>query len=461
MQTPATTDRSFGAMNFATAQLGDERRTRRLVDLADRVSRHPGGTLPDKLKSPADLKALYRLCRRREVTHHAVLTPHCAVTQQRIAQATHTLLVLHDATELDYTSNTSLTGLGQIGDGRGRGYVCQNSLVIDPQSYEVIGLASQLLHRRVEGIGRESRKQRRLRQSRESRLWLQGTAGLPADSNLVDVCDRGADTFEFLEHEMRSGRRFVIRSSQNRRLQGPQDAAQRYLHDEIRRQAPCAEKTLEIAGHPGRKKRTVRLQIATLPVTVLAPAKQQGEHGNEPLSLWVVRVWEIGPPRGEAPLEWLLLTNEPLHAPADAQRVIAWYEARWVIEEYHKALKTGCGIENLQFTAEERLEPVIALLSVVALTLLNLRAAARSEDAKTRPATQVVSRDYVDLLSAWRYQEVLPLTVHEFFFALARLGGHQNRKRDKKPGWLVLWRGWTTLQAMLTGAVAAKRKKCG
>ena len=220
-------------------------------------------------------------------------------------------------------------------------------------------------------------------------------------------------------------------------------------------------RAVEIAGRPGRKKRTAPLNIAFGPVTLLAPQKKQGEHGTKPLTLWGVRVWEAPPPKGEKPLEWILLTNEPLHTAADAERVIAWYEARWVIEEFHKAMKTGCGIEQLQFTAEERLQPAIALLSIVALTLLNLRTAARTPQAKSRPATQVVSRDYVELLSAWRYQQPRDLTIHEFFYALARLGGHQNRKHDKAPGWLILWRGWTSLQAMLAGARVARRKKCG
>ena len=68
----------------------------------------------------------------------------------------------------------------------------------------------------------------------------------------------------------------------------------------------------------------------------------------------------------------------------------------------------------------------------------------------------------VRVLSGWRYEQVRDnLTVWEFFFALARLGGHQNRKHDKRPGWLVLWRGWNTLQAMLDGAEAIRRKICG
>ena len=43
----------------------------------------------------------------------------------------------------------------------------------------------------------------------------------------------------------------------------------------------------------------------------------------------------------------------------------------------------------------------------------------------------------------------------------ARLGGHQNRKCDGHPGWLVLWRGWMKLQAMLDDYLAARLRKCG
>jgi hypothetical protein len=113
-------------------------------------------------------------------------------------------------------------------------------------------------------------------------------------------------------------------------------------------------------------------------------------------------------PQGEKPIEWLLLTNEPVQTLADAQRVVEWYERRWIIEEYHKGMKTGCGIEDLQFTAVERLEPAIALLSAVALTLLNLRDVSRRSDAHTRPATAVVAEEYVEVLSLWRHGKTRP-----------------------------------------------------
>ena len=173
-----------------------------------------------------------------------------------------------------------------------------------------------------------------------------------------------------------------------------------------------------------------------------------------------MRVWEAHPPQGAKAIEWLLLTNEPVTTLGDALRVIGWYQTRWVIEEFHKALKTDCRVEAMQFTDTSRLEPMIAVLSTVATTLLNLRAASQLPDAKTRPATTLVDRAYVDLLSRWRYGRVKALTVHDFFFALARLGGHQNRRGDKRPGWLILWRGWTALQTMVDGAELNQRK-CG
>lgn len=457
-------NRSFGAVHFATAELGNQLRTARLTTLADQIARHPDGSLPQKLKSPAALKAAYRLMDCDRVTHAAVLAPHRAWTLQQIGTHPGPLLVIHDSTELDYTGLESLEDLGQIGNGKRRGYLCQNSLVVDPLTREVVGLVNQVLYRRPKAPQNEPKAQGRRRKNRESRLWLMGTAGLPGDRRLVDVADQGADTTEFLEHEFRSERRFVIRSRHDRMvLPGHgEDVAPRHLRALLGEQSPRGHKTLKLPARDGQAARTARLAITWAAVRVIPPKQPRGEHGQEPLPLWAVRVWEPDPPKGQEPLEWFLLTNEPVETLEGALRVIGWYECRWIVEEYHKAMKTGCDIEELQFTTEDRLQPMIALLSVVALTLLHLRDVSRRPDAQTRPATEVVSADYVEVLNAWRHKRVeANLTVHEFFYALARLGGHQNRKHDKQPGWLVLWRGWMTLHAMNLGADTVRLRKPG
>lgn len=458
-------ERSFGEIHFGAAELGNKTRTKRLVKVADALVRHPGGTLPQKINDPAALQAMYRLMQRQEVTHTSVLAAHQVETFRRIEEHSGPLLAISDATELDYSGLASLEQLGQIGNGGGRGYICQNVLIVDPQQRQAVGLANQILHTRVQAPPGETKEQRRRRESRESRLWPEGTRPLPGNPKLVVVCDRGGDTFEELEHEAQSGRRFVVRSGQDRKVLVGHTGrgAKKKLYALARQAKAAGSYDVEVAATSQRPGRTATVQFSFLAVRLVPPIQPRGQHSQEPLAVWVVRVWESDPPAGVEPLEWFLLTNVPVERAATARQVIGWYECRWVVEEYHKALKTGCSIEDMQFTHQSRLEPMIALQSVVALTLLNLRDASRRPDAQTAPATEVVAQEYVNVLSTWRHGEARPQwTIHEFFLALARLGGHQNRRRDKRPGWIVLWRGWTALQLLVTGSrLKSKPRKVG
>ena len=477
-----TQTRSFGEMNFGHAQLGDKRRTKRLVKLVDQMCQRPGGTLPQKFRCPADLQAFYRLMRQDDVTHEAILNAHQQTTFKQIEQLETPVLVLHDSTEFDFTGHKSLKRLGQIGSGTRRGYITHNSLAVNPQTREVIGLCNQVLHRRPKVSKSETNAQKRKRKTRESLLWLEGTKPLPSNWQFVDVCDRGADSFEFLEHEVNSGRRFVIRSCYNRRIfaghDEPETSDINKLHEYAQTLPQAGTWTLTVTSKvemrsPRRKgkKKTVKrkarkanMAVAFAPVQIRPSTKKTGNYGNEPLVAWVVRVWEVDPPKGQERLQWVLLTNEPIQSFADAYRVVGWYECRWIVEEYHKGMKTGCRIESPQFTTEARLQPAIALLSVVTLTLLQLRDASRRADAKTRKAKTIISPQYVEVLSLWRHKKVkLDWSVHDFYYALARLGGHQNRKHDHPPGWQVIWEGWKELLPMVTGYDVAKTRyeRCG
>ena len=484
MESKACLKRSFGDVNFGTAQLGDPRRTRRLIQVANQMVRHPGGSLPHKVRNPADLFALYRLCKRKEVTHEAVLDPHRQLTLRQIEEHGGDVLILHDSTDIDYTKQKSLTDLGQIGNGFGRGYIAHNSLAVDAKNGHVIGLTNQILHARPVVPKDETRAERRKRESRETLLWVEGTRGLPASRKLVDVVDRGGDTFEFIEHEVRSGRRFVIRTKHDRSLVSghavpppKRETGAPGLHKVSRALASQGQFELDVtksipAGksakarkrngklkHPPRTARLAQMCFASAAVQLVPPQAKSGTHGRDPVPVWVVRVWEESPPEGEEALEWILITNEPVMTADDARRVIHWYRTRWVIEEYHKAQKTGCSIEGMHFQFEDRLQPMIALLSVVALTLLKLRDAARTEDSHNRPARELIGDEYVAALSLWRHKEVrLDWSVHDFIMALGRLGGHLNRKADGLPGWITLWRGWTDLQPRVETAELIKKQ---
>jgi hypothetical protein len=492
MQTVTQAALSFGERNFSDIDLGDKRRTARLIKVADDMCRHPGGTLPDKLPKPADLRAFYRLMNCDSVTHEQLMHAHAADTRRRIAACgTDVVLLLHDATELDYTTKKSLERqLGQIGQGTHRGYICHNSLAVrliagdktagdktagDKAAGDVpetLGLLSQILHHRPHVAKNETAKQARERVSRESRLWLRGVQACgpaparPAGARCIDVSDSLSDTFEYMAHEVTQGRHFVLQARENRKLADPIGKAE-LLFDAVRALPAAGQRPLTVSATPGSKKgvgrkaRTTVVHVAFTAVHVAPPRSKAGDYADEPLSLWAVRVWEPNTPKGEEPLEWILLTNCPVVTLADACERIDWYERRWIIEEYHKGMKTGCGIETLQFEMIERLEPAIALISAVATTLLRLRDAARAPDADRRPATDVVDRAYIEALAnCYPGRLKGDVTVLKFYMHVARLGGHQNRKSDGFPGWLTLWRGWTKLESMVTG-LTARPITCG
>jgi hypothetical protein len=456
---------SFGAAHFADCQLGDQRRTNRLVDLANRLQRHPAGSLPQKLRDPAAYRAFCRLMNQPTVTHAAVLRPHRQRTLELMRRQLGPVLLIHDFTELDYSGHESLRGLlGQIGNGGGQGYECHNSLAVEPDSGQVLGLANQILHRRRHAPPGEGIAAKRDCPQRESRVWLRAVQAIgpaPEGACWVDVADRGADTFEFLEHECRHGRHFVVRSRYNRALLAQAERGSTALHDLLRAQEPALGWTVTVAAQGGRPGRQARVVACSQAVTLRAPhTGRRGQYPRRPLSLWAIRVWEVeAPPEVSEPLEWLLLTDVPTHDAAQLRQRVSWYERRPLVEEFHKAQKTGLAIESLQFTTEGALQPAIALLSVVAVSLLNLREGARDAARAEQPAAAEVGPEYVAVLSVWRHGEVRALTVREFTLALGRLGGHLGRKSDGLPGWQTLWRGWNQLQGMV--AYEQSRARCG
>jgi hypothetical protein len=459
----AVTERTFGAEHFGKAQLGDVRRTRRLVRLADRFFAHPHGSLPHKCQDPAMYQALLGLLTPEAVTHRAVLQPHCDRTLQRMREHPGTVVLAGDITELDFTSRKSLRGqLGRIGDGRGYGYECFNLLALRADTGGVLGLANQVLFRRRRARRGESKAASRRRADRQSRLWVRCHQELPAapdGRHWVYVFDREGDTTEALDALGRQGKHYVIRSHSNRRIllghEGSSPTAK--LHDHLRELPAASRREVRVPAQDGQPARQAVCGVAWAAVRLLPPRQARGTHGREPLPVWALRVWELQPPAGAKPVHWLLLTNVAVAAAAAAQQRLDWYELRWQVEELHKAQKTGCSIEKPQLRRAGRLQPLLGLLSVVAVGLLQLRDAARCAEAAAGPATEVFPTLAVEVLSRHRYGEPRELNLREFLYALARLGGYQDRPKAGPPGWQVLWKGWGELQPMVQGALLIRQ----
>lgn len=455
----------FVANYFGDVDLGHKSRNACFVRVANVISRHPGGTLPDKFSNPNDYVAMDRLMNRKETTHASVLTPHYQRTLEKMQAHAGVVLIVHDTTVLDYSNRKTLK-LTALGNGHGSGYLCHNSLAVDPQSRDVFGLLSQILHQRVAVGKKEGVRKKRTRDTRESRLWscaVEACPAVPADKRWVDVCDRGADIFEFLATEVRLGRSCVVRSMHNRSIRVDHDGQgeQTLLYTHLRSlPAVGATQAMKIHDRALKTERTAHLCVSHAAVEILPPHVKKGEYEQKPIRAWAVRVWEESPLAMSTKLEWFLVCLEPVTSATAAWEKASWYECRWMVEEFHKAQKTGCQIEDLQFRTEQALQPMIGILSVTAVMLLNLRQAARRPDAHERKATEVVAPIYEEVLRAYRYKKQRgELSVYEFYLAVARLGGHMNRKADGFPGWLTLWRGWQKLEIMVAGVETDRRQR--
>lgn len=465
----ATETRSFGEEHFGACALGDRRLTRRAVITADAMLRHPGGTLPEKLPK-AELLGFYDLANNPKVTHANLLAPHRQRTLGLMAACPGTVLVIHDTTEADF-SGLDVPGLGPIGNGGCRGLLLHHVLAVDYARREVLGLAGQVPHQRRVVRKGEGLAAKRQHPARESRLWVKGVEAVgpvPPGVRWVNLMDRGGDSFESLTRQAALGQHCVVRSKSNRNVRAP-DAAGRWRACKLYRYARAllptlGRRTVSVAANAHQVARDAVVRVAAGPVRVPRPAQRRGEWPADapPLEMWVVHVLEERPPAGQAPLEWILLTDVPANSFAAACERVDWYACRPIVEEFHKALKTGCGMERAQFTTRPALEATIAMLSVVAVQLLRLRDLSRGPDADQRRADAVVDAQYVEVLGLWRFKEPRPaMSVREFLFALARLGGHLGRPSDRPPGWLVLWRGWTKLQPLVEGAALMRRKRSG
>lgn len=462
----ALADRRRWAENqFGSANLGDLRRTRRLVKLAAQMAGNSSGTIPQQTGATADMKAAYRLFSEEDVTHEAVCRPHFDQTREKAGKLS-VVFLLQDTTVLDFTSHIHCEGLGPIGpDPKMQGLHQQNVLAIDPQTRGLIGLIYQRHHlRQARPAGhRDGRTaQRRVPlEQRESYWWVEAIRAIgspPAGSRWVHVGDRGEDLFGAYDEARQWKSDWLIRIAKDRRVDTAEGPCSLFAYARRLPSIGCRHLTVRRGGSGSTEE--VELSVACGRVTLKPPKAEPAYRDRSVIGCMVVRVWEANPPAGCEPLEWLLCTSLPCATTEEALFVAEGYSFRWMIEELHKCEKTGCQVEMRRLEHIDRLEPLIGLLSVLAVCLLQLKFMAR--DKPEEPANTLFDDLATRVMAHYLKKPATGLTIGQFWRGIGRLGGHLGRKRDGPVGWLRAWRGWQSFQLILLGATLNEEmKRCG
>lgn len=443
--------------DFSRSDLGDQRRNERAVWLARRVQSGPSLSLPKVFRDPSELEAVYRFLANPHVSSQALVSGHVAATAER-ASTCERVIVVHDSSQLRYFGERE--GLGWFQNGQG--LLFHASLAVAEKSRMPLGLLGFQTLLPKEPKAGSTQAQRKLdarkvaRADKLSMRWDRGveqSAAAAAGTALLHVADQEADQFAFFAWMKEHDHRFVIRGRPDRVVTGRSgetvgeklESAPSYLEREVPLSARPAKQRGRTAarnnGQPVRAARTARLSIRAETVQLGRPGYAQTE--SRELALNAVYVREVEPPEGEEPVTWLLYTTEPIDTAEQIAAVVDAYRCRWMIEEYFKALKTGCAIEKRQLVTEAGLERALAIYAALAWRLLLLRHLART--AGGEPADKLF--DPVELAVIRELAEGAKLgprpSLEEVYFAIANIGGHI--RRNGPPGWKTLADGYEEL----------------
>lgn len=462
----------WAEQQWGRSDFGDPRRTARAVRLGTALALTPAASLPKQTASWGDLKAAYRLLARSELSHPAVSQQHWQQTQQQARDADDVVLFVQDTSHADFSTHRATTGLGPIGNSHGVGLMMHTTLAIRPAALSaaplaagtpgsstanatVLGVAMQRLWSRQTTTHRGETRGERVERDRESQLWQQAleAIGPPPQSpgaaqRWVSVGDRASDVFSYLETAQHLGWDVLLRVCQNRKIETA-DGRLSHLASHARALPSTAQTSVWLRSRNGLASEQLQLELSSDAVWV-EPPWLGARAESVAIRCWVVRCW--GRRSNGTLIEWILLTTIPINDRTALLELVRYYEHRWLIEEYHKCLKTGCRIEERQLEQAAALEAFIGFASIVAVRLLVLRTLSREQPEEL--AHRHLAPMMIELLRRRLKLTVSAeqMTMRQFWHATARLGGFIGRKSDGDPGWQTLWDGWQQLEQMTWAA---------
>lgn len=439
-------DIHWAVNEFAEAELGDQRRTKRVIELAAALAQHPSAALPEACGNGAMLKGAYRFLSNDAVEPQDILHSHIEATYGRLAPVP-LVLAVQDTTEVDWTSHPATKGLGPLGHRACQGLHVQSTLAVTPERVPLGLLAQQVWARDPSEVGKRARRKQLPIGQKESQKWLtsldavfRARAECP-QTRFVSVGDREADVFDLLVAARPERVELLIRAAWDRCVTAPE----RYVWATVAAQPVVEELLLQVPRRGPQPGRAARLALRYCPVT-LCPPRHRKREGLPEGTLWAVQVGEIAPPTAVEPIEWLLLTTVAVQTVDDAIERVEWYACRWGIEVWHRILNSGCRIAARQLATAERLQRCLTLYSVIAWRVFYATMLARA--VPEMPCSVLLEIEEWQALYCAIYHCPTPPdeppTLGEAVRWIAQLGGFVGRRRDH-PGAETLWRGFQHL----------------
>jgi hypothetical protein len=448
-----STAKAWAREEFGLAELGHGRRVDRLIKIAAGVAMRPAGTVTGVFTSSAEREGAFRFLQNPHVPSEAVARASFEATARR-CHGYPWVYVPVDGSSLSFSDRRRRRDVGHVGNlsKGGRGLIVTNALAVSPDG-SPIGLCGQRFWVRK---GRAVQLKRRWRATdteiaRTVPLLEQVRDRLGALASPIQPwfqMDRAYDAWTIWRCVRDEQLRVTIRASADRVVRETSRGKKNYLFNLARRAPVLGSYTMHVSGRDGRPARVACMQVRAREVTIeLKVSKTKREH----VRLNVVVAKEM---RSYKPLHWVLLTTEPVDSFEAAHAVVEGYAARWRVEEFHRAWKSGvCNVEDTQLRSREGLLKWATILAAVAARASRLTYLARERPES--PAIEELSREEIDATIALLRPKGIKLgakpTLWQVVLWIAELGGYTGKSSGGPPGPTVIARGLLQVETLARG----------
>lgn len=450
---------------FGAAKLGDRRRTKRLITIAASFAQHTGQSIPKACgANAARVEGAYRFARNDSVDPSGIASAGFAATVKFIKSLEpQVLLAPEDSTVLSYAHDVD--DLGDVGgpsSSSTSGILVHSTIIVGATTGRTLGLVAQNRWvRDPEEYGKKHQRRELPYEEKESFKWQENACamrerlGPELMRQVISVCDREADVYAYLAHKRSHDERFIVRAEYNRNV--TEQAEEDHLRDVLKGALTLGTAVVELPQRGGRPARTAKLRLTSAKVELRRPKPLDKKYPGK-IEVNAVMAEELKPPKSEEPLSWMLLTTEPIETLGEVENVLKFYRMRWRIEVFHKAWKTGAGVERQRLQTAENLERIAVVLAFVAIRLMQLREF--FEEGAEVGCDRILDKETWTLL--WVCVEQTkpprkPPSAQWAYRALGRFAGWTDTKRTGVVGWDTLWEGWSRLQERYEGLQAYKR----